>query len=100
VSFEAAVLYRELFCYILVSFIDGFVMYRCPFKAGLTNFIDKIYVYMFVEIDIQEIEMCVTPCPGERELTPNIITLHSLSRVVLPATLDSISVNAHFTRFL
>ena len=27
---------------------------------------------MFVEIDIQEIEMCVTPCPGERELTPNI----------------------------
>ena len=29
---------------------------------------------MFVEIDIQEIEMCVTPCPGERELTPNIIT--------------------------
>ena len=25
---------------------------------------------------------------------------HSLSRVVVPATLDSISVNAHFTRFL
>jgi hypothetical protein len=26
--------------------------------------------------------------------------IHSLSRVVVPATLDSISVNAHFTRFL
>ena len=25
---------------------------------------------------------------------------HSLSRVVVPATLDSISVNAHFTRFM
>ena len=25
---------------------------------------------------------------------------NSLSRVVVPATLDSISVNAHFTRFL
>ena len=28
------------------------------------------------------------------------IFTHSLSRVVVPATLDSISVNAHFTRFL
>jgi hypothetical protein len=28
------------------------------------------------------------------------LTIHSLSRVVVPATLHSISVNAHFTRFL
>ena len=28
------------------------------------------------------------------------LKVHSLSRVVVPATLDSISVNAHFTRFL
>ena len=26
--------------------------------------------------------------------------IHSLSRVVVPATLDPISVNAHFTKFL
>jgi len=33
-------------------------------------------------------------------LSTGILNTHSLSRVVVPATLHSISVNAHFTRFL
>ena len=37
---------------------------------------------------------------NNKEKKSNNDIFHSLSRVVVPATLHSISVNAHFTRFL
>ena len=39
-------------------------------------------------------------CFCGRSVVFSLVNLHSLSRVVVPATLHNISVNAHFTRFL